>query len=254
MIKLLRLVIPGAWRPTLYLEALVLARSGRRVLAGPFQGMRYTGQAVGSAVTPKLLGNYECELAPVVDEIIQTSFDRLVDVGAGEGYYAVGLALRCPGLPVIAFEMDDEGRKILRQMAELNGVQDRLDLRGRCDPAELARSLGAPEGRHLLICDCEGYEEELLDPERVPALRRASILVELHEFVSRGISQRIRGRFEASHTVEEIWQQDRDGKDFPCHNLYTRLLPRKYLIAGTGERRPERMNWFWMKPKRTDGL
>jgi hypothetical protein len=245
----LKRIVPKAFWPSLYLERLVVKRSGGCVISGPFKDLKYIRQSFGSALIPKLLGLYERELQPVLNEIIDAGFDRIINVGAAEGYYAVGLAMRCPRVPVVAFEIENEGRARLQEMARLNGVADRIDIRGRCSPVELTQALEPPEGRHLLICDCEGYEEELLDLQKASALLNASILVELHEFISRGISQRIRDRFEASHTIEEIDDEDRRAAEFPFTTLYTRLMPQKYLRWAVGEHRPEHMNWFWMKPK-----
>jgi hypothetical protein len=247
MKQLLKRIVPSALWPSPYLLRLVMERSNACVIAGPFKGLQYLRESFGIALYPKILGCYERELHPAVNEIIASGFDRIVDVGAAEGYYAVGLAMRCPRIPVVAFESAGEGRMLLREMAQLNRVSDHLDIRAACNPVELARVLESGEGRHLLICDCEGYEDALLDLDEVPALRNATILVELHEFLCRGISQRIRSRFESSHTIEEIRAEKRHADEFPISTLYTRLMPRKYLVWAVSEGRPEGMNWFWMK-------
>ena len=76
----------------------VFERLGRptTVLNGPFRGMKYLSRAYCSAVLPKLLGTYECELIPAIDRLARSDADRIVDIGAAEGYYAVGLALKVP--------------------------------------------------------------------------------------------------------------------------------------------------------------
>jgi hypothetical protein len=38
------------------------------------------------------------------------------------------------------------------------------------------------------MMDVEGAESELLDPSRIPELQSCTIMVELHEFASPGIS------------------------------------------------------------------
>jgi hypothetical protein len=249
MKKLIKRIVPRVFWPSTYFESLIKERSGMRVIAGPFEEMKYVRRAIGSALLPKLLGIYERELHPVVNQIIATGFDNALDVGAAEGYYAVGLAMRCPRTSVVAFEIESEGRMLMREMAQLNGVTN-LDVRARCSPVELTQALQQSHGRNLVICDCEGYEQELLDLDAVPALRSASILVELHEIFSRGINQCIRARFGATHTIEEIWGETRRPEEFPLSpTFYTRLLPQKYILYALSEARPERPNWFWMKPK-----
>lgn len=73
---------------------------GLTVRRGPFAGLRYPSHdAVGSSLWPKLLGSYEAELAPTFEALCATPYRTVVDVGAAEGYYAVGLGLRLGEAP-----------------------------------------------------------------------------------------------------------------------------------------------------------
>jgi hypothetical protein len=47
-----------------------------KVVTGPFQGMRYIYRSVGSSWFPKVLGTYEKELWPVVEQAIQSHINR----------------------------------------------------------------------------------------------------------------------------------------------------------------------------------
>jgi len=62
-----RKAVPGQFRPITYLTSLTRRRTGCRVHAGPFKGMRYGLISVGSAYIPKLLGTYERELAILIE-------------------------------------------------------------------------------------------------------------------------------------------------------------------------------------------
>ena len=86
---------------------LLWEQLGGIVAGGPFQGLRYIRESVGSAWAPKMLGTYEKELWPVVDVLIRRRPRWIVDVGAAEGYYAVGLAMRLGAAQVVAFEADE---------------------------------------------------------------------------------------------------------------------------------------------------
>ena len=244
---LLRKMIPSRWRPVEYLPNLTWERTGGRVLAGPFAGMRYAHHSHGSVYIPKLLGIYERELSASVEAICALAPDRIIDAGAAEGYYAVGLALRLPSTQVIAYEMEAAGRTFLAEMVSLNGVEGRVEIRGKAEPAELQAALEGT-ARPLVVCDVEGYELVLLDPGAVPALRGTHILVELHDFVHQGLSETIEQRFAPTHRVTRIWQEERESSEFPYATTYTRLLPKTYLNRTVTERRPERMSWFWMEP------
>jgi hypothetical protein len=257
-----RKLIPPRFRPIGYLENLVRALTDGRIWSGPFIGMRWTleGCAPSQPGTtqssplhnsrihiPKSLGIYERELSPYIEQACALNFPLIVDIGAAEGYYAVGMAVRNPQARVIAFEMQATERSALAETARLNAVTDRLEIRAKCKPEDLERVL-ADTLRPFVICDAEGYEAMLIDPDAVPSLRRASILVELHEFVEKGISEKIRRRFVTTHKITHIWQQDRTLADFPFKDFYTRWLPKSYLRWAVSESRPERMSWFWMEP------
>ena len=53
--KFLKRVIPARYRPIGYLLQMTYTRTGGRILSGPFKGMQYVKNSVGSAYIPKLL-------------------------------------------------------------------------------------------------------------------------------------------------------------------------------------------------------
>jgi hypothetical protein len=248
----LRRAVPARYRPIGYLNHLARTRTAGRVLAGPFAGMRYVDTSVGSCFIPKLLGSYERELAPKVEWICRRRPTLVVDIGAAEGYYAIGLAWRIAQAQVVAFELDEAGQAALRTMARLNGVADRLTVCGRCEPEDLAAVL-EKEPAPVVICDVEGDEGRLLDPTQVSRLAAATVLVETHEFVRRDVTDELCGRFARSHDIERIWQEPRTRAEFPWRTPGTMLLPVSYLDWAVSEWRPERMSWLWMTPRSING-
>jgi hypothetical protein len=245
-------LIPNWLHPTAVLTRTVVRRAGTTVAAGPFQGMRYVATGVGSAYHPKLLGVYERELHPVVDAIAEIGPDRIIDIGAAEGYYAVGLAIHNPRTEIVAFEQETEGQTLLRDMATRNGVADRVRVMGRCEPADLRGEL-VPATKPVVFCDVEGYETALLDPVAIPELINAWILAELHEFIVPGVGKLIRSRFDKTHFVTEIAQIPRTRSDCPYLPWYARLLPAVYATYPVNEFRPERMSWLWLQPRKAAG-
>jgi hypothetical protein len=243
----IRRLIPERFRPIGYLTHLARERTSRTVASGPFAGLKYGEVSQGSAYIPKLLGIYERELRPQVTEIIVRNPRLIIDIGAAEGYYAVGLARTLPEVRVIGFEMEASGREALSSMAARNGVADRLDVRGKCEPQDLSYALG-DEQSVTIICDVEGYEEVLLDPTAVPCLARAAILVELHDFLVPGLRDTICRRFESTHEITLITQERRDRDEFPWRTFATALLPKSYLDWAVSEWRPVTMEWLWMVP------
>src|SRR5262245_24582329 len=84
--RLARRLIPEGIRPIGYLTQLTRRRTGCRVLHGPFKGMKYGRDAIGSAYIPKLVGIYERELTKIINMICERPPELIVDVGAAEGY------------------------------------------------------------------------------------------------------------------------------------------------------------------------
>ena len=66
------------------------------------------------------MGVYESELAPFFLKWSAIPFQHIIDVGAAEGYYAVGCAMLWPQATVTAFESSEEGRRLLIRNVELN--------------------------------------------------------------------------------------------------------------------------------------
>jgi len=220
----------------------VIERHGLKILQGPFAGMSYVRQATGSAFIPKLVGSYESELIPLVNIVIDSAYDTIVDVGCAEGYYAVGLAMRMPAVTVRAFDSNPTGQYLCKMMACENGVEKRVLIAGSCDPTALKQAI---QGKTFLLCDCEGYEQELLMLTEIPELRNTTILVELHDCFVPGVSERIVERFKDSHDIQILESQDRDVKDYPYIHF---LTPQKQQMA-LDEIRLGAMQWAYMTPK-----
>ena len=184
------------------------------VLSGPFAGMRYK-QAPDKAFLARLFGTYELETYPAIERLIAFDPDVVAVAGAGEGYFAVGMALRLPRARVQAFEIWKWARYLLGRTIRANGVGDRVEIRGLCTPSELSTVLGGAR-RAAVICDIEGGECEVLDPVKAPGLRSAAMLVELHPMIVDGIDGLLRKRFAASHNIETMTLGPRTAADAPA--------------------------------------
>jgi hypothetical protein len=75
---------------------------------------------------------------------------------------------------VVAFEMDSNGRGSLAAMARLNGVEDRLVIRNKCEPVDLIE-IACKYTNAIYLIDVEGYESTLLSLPVVPFLSKAGI-------------------------------------------------------------------------------
>ncbi|NJO20463.1 MAG: hypothetical protein HC838_11065, partial [Spirulinaceae cyanobacterium RM2_2_10] len=219
-----------------------------RILSGPFAGLRYYNQIVWGPIVPKWLGCYEQELHPVIAQILATPYTKIIDVGAAEGYYAVGLAWRSPQTPVVAYDVDPLARIRQRQLQRLNAVEN-LEIRGFCNHQELARQLS---GRCLLVADIEGFELELLNPQVCPQLHHCDILVELHHCGELGVAEVqivLMQRFAASHQIVEMAIAARDLSSLRHSIPQIANLDTDQLQEAVSEYRYETQCWLWLTAK-----
>ncbi|MDX6689268.1 MAG: hypothetical protein QOG15_725 [Solirubrobacteraceae bacterium] len=207
------------------------------VLAGPFEGLRLSRETSWGSAAPYLLGTYEQELQPWIEMALETRPSVVVDIGAAEGYYAVGLARLLPDAVIYAFDIDPQAQRASRCTARLNGVTN-VRVRGRIDTSALQRVL-VPGS--LVISDCEGFERQVLDPDLVPALRNALVIVELHDFLDSSISTIITSRFERTHAVQMIDQIKRPRAKA---SQLGHLTPSEWVTA-VDEDRPDSSSMQW---------
>lgn len=226
------------WRAG-WLEQALARRLPQTVPAGPFAGMAYPVRAAEGARLARLLGVYEASLTPVIEAIIARGYGRVVDIGAAEGYYAVGLARRMPATRVQAHDGDPRARALCAALAAANGVAARLEIGGVLTHADFA---DLPAGDCVIICDIEGAEADLLDPGAAPALRGADLLVEVHEGMKPGTLDLLRSRFEATHEIRQI---GRHLADEALPDWAERLSDMDRLLL-LWEWRASPTPWLWM--------
>lgn len=216
-----------------------------KVLSGPFTGMKYYDRIVWGAITPKWVGSYEQQLHTIINKIIGIQYDKVIDIGAAEGYYAVGLALRSPQSQVICYDIDPIARRRQFQLSTLNVVKN-MKICRYCTHQNLAADI---QDESVVICDIEGYEVVLLDPAKCPELIRADILVEIYNFEDKGVEDvrsLLESRFSETHTIKSF-----DIADYNLGSLKNisplAKLPDSILLEAVNEHRSYSQCWLWME-------
>lgn len=230
------------------LRSTILKIADRKVLSGPFQGMKFT---LENPDLPKLLGTYELEIHSAIERLEAYRFDQIINVGAGEGYYAVGAALKWPKAVVCAFEAEQNKHQQILQLSQDNGVSDRIKIFGICQVDDLLASLDKFLSTLILI-DVEGAEIQLLNPELIPLLKKTVIIVETHDCFVEGCSEIIWQRFHSSHSIEKYQTKERDLEDFTLKNRVLNKWFGKDIVELMCENRPASQEWFIMFPKNSN--
>jgi hypothetical protein len=181
----------GLWE----LNQRLIGELGNVVVDGPFKGLTLSHLPRAEHVGPYLLGTYESELHDTWTRVLQRHYREIVDVGANFGYYAVGLARRFPTTRVVAFDVDWWARRAVAEMASANGTPN-VSIERWCDAVWLEHHL---KDHSLIISDCEGYEGALFCERTVKALATCTLIIELHEAFTPGVTERCRAVFTTTH-------------------------------------------------------
>lgn len=158
-------------------------RNGGQVRYGPFKGLILGAGAHTSAgnLGAKTCGLYE---DGVISQIVKLGpFKDVVNFGAGDGYFSLGVLIAGMAERSICFEQNAIGRDVVAQNAEINGVRERVVLFGEANDraGAILADVGFDPRRALVLCDIEGAEFTVLTAKLLENLRGATLIVELHD-------------------------------------------------------------------------
>lgn len=150
-----------------------------RVISGLFTGMTLSAETTWGRGDRggQLLGLYEQEVQASI-RANHRAHHTLIDIGAADGYYAVGCLFASLFEACHAFEANAASRSTIHQLGRANGVAERLTIHGTCTPGSLL-ALPAPirAGAFVLI-DIEGGEFDLLNNDVLAAFPDAFYVIE----------------------------------------------------------------------------
>lgn len=215
---------------------------------GPFKGLKYPDYtSYGSTIFPKIIGCYENEIAGVFNNFSEKNYSEIIDIGCAEGYYAVGMAMKMPDAMIYAYDIDENSRSYCQQLAQLNGVVDKIEIRSECSENELAVFSFTVKG--FILCDCEGYEKYLFTEHSAKNLANCDLLIETHDFIDIDISGHIKSVFSNTHQLTIIKSVDDIEKartyDFPETSNLDLKIKKEIFREG----RPAIMEWYFLESK-----
>jgi hypothetical protein len=228
------------------LSAEFVKRYGAIVRRGPLQGLRYPAHWASDAdvLISKLVGAYEAELHPILFEQIAAQPTVFVDIGCAEGSYAVGLLLASPRTRTVAFDRDREARQRCAELAQANGVESRVQIKGSFTAAALDADV--EQSSAFVLCDIEGAEFEVFKENLVSRLQYATLLIELHAHGAdreRQIEE-FAGRFAGTHAATRILPRRREPQSYP--ELAEFETEARHLALREFRARPD--GWLLLRP------
>jgi hypothetical protein len=131
-----------------------------------------------------VLGLYEQE---VLDNLMKAPdhFRVFVDVGAADGYYAVGLLHSGKVDRSVAFEARPEGQTAITLLAAQNGVSDKITILGTASDRFVDTLSAYKINSHetMFLIDIEGAEFKILTEDVFAFLKDSLIVVETHAHI-----------------------------------------------------------------------
>jgi hypothetical protein len=219
---------------------------------GPFKGMKLAAQSSWSPsdACPKLLGTYEREAVDTITRLLEPH-KTFVDVGAADGYFAIGFLVAGLCRNAVAFEVNPHGQRIIKEMAAANGVADRLMVLDKADELfpEMLLGNGVSIADCVTLIDVEGGEFSILHDRTLSALAAAPMVIELHGRLTPDaapLEANLLSRLRRTFDVEIITTGSRRFDCFP--EFATRTDDERWLMAGEG--RPYLMDWAVCRPPR----
>lgn len=171
----------------------VLQESGTEVLCGPIKGFRFIEESFWGGVSDtatKIFGLYEQQNLAVFERQRKSV---LVDIGAADGFWGVGLVFAGKFEKSICFEISSTGQRVIRDTAIHNGVSEKVTVFGDAleDTIERISSIEPNSDNIFFLIDIEGAEFALLTEPFLERYARSEFLVELHPQMVSGGDERL---------------------------------------------------------------
>lgn len=233
-----------------YISQKLLTASKGVVHSGTFKGMKLNPEKFWQQddLSSQIIGTYEGHVQNFLRNRGSTS-TVFIDVGAADGYFAIGMLTAGLARKSICFEISSEAHDVIRDNAAMNGVGDSVEIYGKADPQILIDIIKNSSGDKLILVDIEGAEYELMTPELIDQMAECSctVVIELHEFYSdlRVQSSNMLKRLESRYCIELLESSEVNPNDLAILDDY--IESDKYLAID--EARPSPMRWVALTPK-----
>ena len=227
----------------------IILEHGYQVAYGAFKGMKLSKNIYWSKndLITHILGVYEKHVLKKIIEFSKKGNYPFIDIGASDGYFAIGMAFSKTFKKIYAFEIDERGRKSLNRNIGNNLCKDKVVVDIEANFETLKEIVDKNKSAVILI-DIEGSEFDLLDNKLLRLLSNCYIVCELHPALSaNGLEKQnmLINNAKAFFDVSIIQRESYCPNKFSELNEFT---DEERLIA-FGEGRENNMNWLILEPK-----
>lgn len=222
-----------------------------KVMYGPLKGlildkafMNWSKVDLGSI----LLGLYEQE---VVEELERISNYRkvFIDVGAADGIFAVGLLAGNIFDKSICFEIDDQAKRNILNLAKKNNLDHKITIYHEASVSKMQSINSINWNDACLLIDIEGDEFNFITNEMIQTVKGSSMIIEIHD-------QYMNNPHKSKHDLKQILIKEYDIKVIKTSSRDLSQIDEimhfhdndRWLLCSEG--RGWRMEWWVCEPKK----
>jgi len=221
---------------------------GHVIAYGPFKGMKLSDEVWWSnndRIT-QMLSIYEEHILARLKNFSTQGASRFIDIGAADGYFAIGMAYSKIYSKVYAFEIEPKGQKKIKDNSAVNHVENIVSVFGEADYSSIQNLLRENIKTSFLI-DIEGSEYQLLDEQMLSLVSSCYLICELHPWLvddgdqlQRKLIERARKKFNVELIKRETYSP----------NIFSELddLSDEERLIAVGEGRRKNMQWLVLTP------
>lgn len=259
-IRLFKLVMDNikyrfTYRYYIYKRRLLISNELNKVFNGTVKYGKFKGFILGSGynwgkadLAGMLLGIYEIE---ILESLILASKNKkiLIDIGAADGYFAIGGLVSNLFIKTICYEISPQSRINLDTNAKINGVRDKIEIfgEGKSDFYNQIIDLGIELSQCVILCDIEGGEFSLFSDVVLNELKDSIIIIEIHDWHINGFEDfnQLKTRASQYFDVLILTTKSRDLSLFPEIAHFNDND--RWLICSEG--RHKLTTWLHLSPK-----
>ena len=223
------------------------ALCGGKVTYGAFKGLRLNRHTWwgGADLGAQCLGIYEKHILDFISSA--GPFSTFLDIGAADGFYAVGMLYSRYAAKTICFETSKKGRDAIKKNWIANNSVGELEIHGEADGLSIEKVANQLTFPAFVLLDIEGGEFELLSPRVISLLRHCDVIIEVHSWVTDFPAkyQRLLTDLYVHFEVEVLAHAVRDVDSIPL--LATYPDDNRLLVASEG--RPYLMRFLRLVPR-----
>tara|TARA_B100000003_G_C10908688_1_gene362277 strand:- start:73 stop:909 length:837 start_codon:yes stop_codon:yes gene_type:complete len=199
----------------------------------------------------KFLGLYELEVQKEIFDIQKNKIlnkKYFINLGAGEGFHLVGTIYKKIFNKGIAFEIDENAKKILHKNLIKNKLNKKVEIfdKAENDFLENLETKKIKLKECLFLFDIEGDEFKILNNKNLNKLNKSILIIEIHDFYFP--PKKFINKLSKKFKLKILTTGNRNLSDFEfLANMHD---TEKWLLVNEG--RPKKMQWIVCMPKKNE--